>query len=293
MGGALVPGMGQRTTFTDSEGRWSFGNVMDGAYVVTALAPVERQPRSADGPPDREQLFRESRQRFLVAQQELTVAGADLSGVGLSISGPGSIVGRVETDNNTALPANLVLFVEMLARLLGLGRHFRSVLSRTGPSVSAMCKAATSTSDSCSHPIRNISSKSVQANGDDPKQTALKVTEGAEAGPVQIVISEGVGTVTGRVLSEDGKQGMENVVVLLAPVAAEKQRFRTAYLSTRSASDGSFSISGPPGDYFIFARHRDDLPAIVNPDFVRRAAPTASRVVLASGETKRINVRRQ
>lgn len=293
MGGALVPGMGQRTTFTDSEGRWSFSNVMDGAYVVTALAPVERQPLRSAPPPDREQLFRESRQRFLVAQQELTVAGANLSGVSLDISGPGSIVGRVETDTDTPLPVNLVLFVEMI-----------SPASRPGPPLPVRVRPDGTFSFSDVQggdvyvgfvlaPDSKYFIKSVKSNGDDPQQTPLKITEGAEAGPVQIVISEGVGTVTGRVLSEDGKQGMDNVVVLLAPVAAEKQRFRTAYLSTRTAPDGTFSISGAPGDYFVFARHRDDLPAIVSENFVRSAAETASRIVLASGVSKRIDLRRQ
>lgn len=98
---------------------------------------------------------------------------------------------------------------------------------------------------------------------------------------------------TGRVLSATGNQGMSNIVVLLAPVATDQQRFRTAYLSTRTTTDGAFSISGPPGEYFIFARQREDLPALVSEEFVRIAAPSATRVLLISGETKRLDLRVQ
>jgi hypothetical protein len=38
--GPLVPGMGQRTTVTSSDGSWSFRNVTAGDYEVTALNPI-------------------------------------------------------------------------------------------------------------------------------------------------------------------------------------------------------------------------------------------------------------
>lgn len=188
MGLALVPGMGQRTTFTDSEGRWSFSNVMEGSYVVTALAPAQREPRHPGEAPDREQLFRESRQRFLVAQQELLVAGADLSGVGLVISGPGAIVGRVETDNNAPLPEGLVLFVEMMGPATRPGPPLPVRVRPDGTFSFGDVQGGDVYVGFVLSPGSKYFIKSVRAIGGDPKRAPIRVTEGTEAGPVQIVI---------------------------------------------------------------------------------------------------------
>ncbi len=196
MGGALVPGMGQRTTFTDSDGRWSFANVMEGAYVVTALAPLATSGPGSRLPgeqPDREQVFRESRQRFLMTHEELAVAGADLNGLLLTITGPGSIVGRVETDDSTPLPSGLVIFLELISKG-----------SRPGPPLPVRVKPDGTFNFSnvqggdvyvgvVTAPDSKYFVKSIDANGNDLHGAPLKVLEGADNGPLRVVISQGVG----------------------------------------------------------------------------------------------------
>ena len=300
LGGALVPGMGQRTTEADSDGHWSFRSVMEGAYVVTALAPNSRPERPSSGGPqlrnsepvDREQAFRESRQRFLVTQEDVTVAGADISGLVMSISGPGSIVGSVETDNG-ALPPNLVIFLELIGKS-----------ERPGPPLPVRVKPDGSFSlsgiqggdiylSAALPPDSNYFVKSLTKNGDDLQRVSLKVLEGTEAGPVRLVIASGIGVLTGRVLSEKTGEGMSNLVVLLAPVESAKQRFRTAYLTARTAADGRYSVSGAPGEYFVFARQREDLPPIVTEAFVKSQAANAKRVLIVSGQRNQIDLRGQ
>jgi len=63
------------------------------------------------------------------------------------------------------------------------------------------------------------------------------------------------------------------------------------YLTARSSADGTFSITGAPGEYFLFARGREELPAIVSEEFVRTEGPKAQRVLLASDEQKQMEVR--
>jgi hypothetical protein len=311
LGGALVPGLGQRTARSDADGHWSFTNVTEGSYVVTALVPTSRSARLPNesrtpgspqlgppqlGPPDsepadREQAYRESRQRFLFAHQEVAVAGADLSGLPLAIVGPGSITGVVETDNGARLPADLVIFLE---------------LSRPGdrPSPPMPVRVKPDGSFSVSGiqggdvflalaltPASQYFIKSVTANGDNPQHTPLKVIEGAEVGPLRVIISTVTGSLSGRVLLDKSGQGLSDIVVLLAPVEPEKQRFRTTYLSTRTTSDGNYSLTGAPGEYFVFARRRDELPGIVTAEFVRAEAAKAQRVMLVSGERERLDLR--
>lgn len=299
--GPLVPGMGQRTTRSDADGHWSFTNVMEGSYVVTALTPTAQTarlsgpPRLSDGPQrepeDREQAYRESRQRFLFARQEVEVTGGDLGGLSLAIVGPGSITGRVEDDKGAPLPADLVVFLE-LSR--ADDRPGLPLPVRVKPDGSFSVNGIQGGDVFLSLALPQDSKyfvKSVTANGDDPQRTPLKIIEGAEAGPLRVMISSGVGQLSGRVLSDKSGEGLSDFVLLLAPVEPEKQRFRIAYLTARTAPDGAYSVNGAPGEYFIFARRREDLPPIVSDEFIRSEAAKAQRIVLVSGEPKRLDLR--
>ena len=271
----------------------------DGAYsefADDAAAPgPPRFSRPNDepqlGPQDREQAYRESRERFLFAHQEVEVAGTDLSGLALAIIGPGSIRGTVEAENGARLPTDLVVFMELsrAGDRPGLPLPVRvkpdGSFSVSGIQGGDVFVALALPQDS------QYFIKSVTANGDDPQRTPLKIIEGAEAGPLHVVISSGVGSLGGRVLSDQSGQGLSDFVLLLAPVEPEKQRFRIAYLTARTTPDGAYSVSGAPGEYFIFARRRDDLPAIVTDEFVRTESSKAQRVVLVSGEQKRLDLR--
>ncbi len=296
--GALVPGLGQRTTTTDAEGRWSFNNVMEGSYIATALdltstpRRMTRRPGDAPGlePSDREQAFRESRQRFLVAQQEVNVVG-EVQGLSLIIAGPGSIRGSVAREDGAPLPSDLVIFPELFREGSRPGMPLPVRVRPDGSFVVNGIQGGDVYVSAALAPGSRYSIKSMTATGDDPRRSPVKIIEGAEAGPLEIVISPGVGTLTGKVVSEQGGRGLGGYVLLLVPVETARQRFRTAYPTARTTADGSYSLNGEPGEYFILARRRDEFPPIVTEDFVRAATAKAPRVVLVSGEAKQFTVR--
>ncbi len=124
--------------------------------------------------------------------------------------------------------------------------------------------------------------ESVTAGESNLKRTPLQVVEGAETGPVRIKISAGFAVVSGRVLSKTG-EGLGDWVVLIVPADASEQRFRTSLLSVRTAPDGSFRVSGAPGEYLIVARNRNELPGMLAPG-VFRSMPDAERITLKPGE---------
>lgn len=291
MGGSLIPGMGQRTAHTDADGNWSFLNVMEGSYVVTALAPISRPARpNADEPPDREQAYRESRQRFLVKQQDVNVAGAELRGLELAITGPGSIRGVVETADGAALPSDLVIFLELVTEN-----------NRPGPPLPVRVNADGSFSFSdiqagdvyLSGALPQGSKyfiESVTAGGANLRRTPLKVIEGADSEPVRVKISSGLASVAGRALSSNG-EGMSGWVVVLVPSDQSEQRFRTSVLTVRTSPDGTYALSGAPGGYLIFARQREELPAILTPEFLRTGVADAQRITLKLGERKTVELR--
>ena len=296
--GPLAPGQGQRRTQTDSEGRWSFSNVMEGTYSVAALAPTAgslrgpRRPGEAPAlePQDREQAFRESRQRFLVGQKEVDVAG-DVAGLSLTIAGPGSIRGTVARDDGAPLPANLVIFLDLVREGSRPGLPLPVRVKPDGSFVMNDVQGGDVFVAAALPPGSQFSIKSLMAAGDDPSRTPLKIIEGAEAGPLEITISPGVGGLTGSVISEKGGEGLSNYVLLLVPVELTRQRFRSAYPTARTKPDGSYSLNGEPGEYFVLARQRDEFPPIITEDFVRSATAKAPRVTLVAGEQTKFTVR--
>ena len=292
LGAALVPGMSQRTTRTNAEGHWSFSNVAEGSYTITALSAPTRPTRPAGEPPDREEAFRRSRQRYLVAQQDIIVTGGNFTDLLLSITGSGSITGAVELDNGQALPPGLVIFVE-LVRAGG----------RPGPPLPVRVQPDGSFSFSevqggdvylsvAPPPGSNFFVKSVTANGKDLRSIPLNVIEDTIAGPVRVVLSLESARITGRVLA-DKNETASDFMVLLAPVESDKGRFRTGYFSTKSGTDGSYSVTVPPGDYFVFVRRRDKLPGIISEEFVKKEAGKAMRVNVAASEQKHLDLRAQ
>ncbi len=290
LGGFLIPAMSQRTTRTDQDGRWSFSNVMEGSYVVTALAPLVRPGRSGDEPIDREQAYRQSRQRFLVAQQDIIVAGGNMNDLLLSITGSGSISGFVALDNGQALPPGLVVFVELVREggLPGL-----PLPVRVQPDGSFSLSEVQGGEVFFSAALQNGSGffvKTVSVDGNDPRRTPLQVSEGTVVGPVRITLSTEMGRVTGRVLA-DKNDPLADVVVLLAPVEAEKQQFRTSYFTARAGADGSYSLVVAPGEYYVLARHSDQLPGMMTDEFLRNATQNAARLTIAPSEQKRLDVR--
>jgi len=50
-------------------------------------------------------------------------------------------------------------------------------------------------------------------------------------------------------------------------------------------------VSGAPGEYFVFAMRREELPAIVLEEFVRSLAANANRVVIVAGQSNRIDLK--
>ena len=118
----------------------------------------------------------------------------------------------------------------------------------------------------------------------------LNVIEGADAGPVRVLVSTDSARVSGHVGSEQ-KQALTDFVVMLIPAAEEKQRFRTTYFSSRVAVDGGYALNAPPGEYVLFARQRDQLPVLVSNDFIQKALENSERVTLAASDKKQIDLR--
>lgn len=285
--GSLIPGAGQRTTRTDADGRWSFKNIVEGSYEITALSPLIASSPTGDQPIDREEAYRRSRPRFSVVQQNVILAGGSLDNLLLSIPGSGSITGTVELDNGQALPAGLVLFFELARDGARPGPPLPVRVQPDGSFNLTEVQGGNVYIFAALPPGSNYFVKSVTSNGKDLRGTPLSVVEDAIAGPIQVVISDETARLRGRVSSASGA---DDFVVMLVPVGAGMARFRSAVLFVRTGADGSYSKVLAPGEYYVLARRREQLPSS-SEEFLSKEAAKATRVTIGPGEEKQLDLR--
>ena len=132
--------------------------------------------------------------------------------------------------------------------------------------------------------------ESITAGNANLRRSPLTVIEGADSETIRVKVSSGLASIVGRALSSNG-EGLSGWVVVLLPANPAEQRFRTSLITVRTSADGSYAVSGAPGEYLIFARQRDELPVIFSPEFLRAHILDAQLVTLKAGERTTLELR--
>lgn len=297
--GPLAPGMMQRQVETGPDGQWAFTNVEEGEYQVVALsasggrreiiAAPQSVPARPSGPPQMSrgprtpQFTPGPRPSYLMTMKEVNLVGEKLEGLVLTINGPGSIRGIVENDGGAPLPSNLVLYFEF-SRDNGLPG--RPVPVRVAPDGSFVMSDIQSGEAFVAAALQNGSEQfvaSAELDGISLFSDPLKIVEGAEVGPVRIKLSDKFAKVHGEVFL---KPSTPALAILFVPAEPGKQRFRTQYTVAKVGSDGSFSTSLVPGEYFVVFRRADEFQVVTQPELLKGLLPTAPRVAVSAGENK-------
>jgi hypothetical protein len=126
------------------------------------------------------------------------------------------------------------------------------------------------------------------ADGTNLMSAPLNVEEGAALSGVRIVLSSDVATLTGRVLSAQGAP-LRAAFFTLLPTDPVRRRLRTARLSTSTSPDGSFRVSGAPGEYLVVIFRSAQTAYELGEAAIEARAASAPRVTLATGEPKRMD----
>jgi hypothetical protein len=295
--GPLVPGMGQRSTVTASDGSWSFNNVRAGDYEITALNPIGgaavgpvvgmRMPAGQGGRPmlgSRGPSPIRARPRYSITQERISLLSSDVENLLLTMRGTGRIRGVVEMENGAPLPTDLVLFFEFADIGSRPARPEPVRVAIDGSFVFDDVQAGDRLVAAALQSGSDVYVASATRGGKDIRE-GISIVEGTEGTPVQIQLSTRFARVSGRVTSPTNDQ----IVVLFLPVEPWKQRFRTAYTAVQTAPDGSFTAKIAPGEYLVLARKRDQLPPLISSDFIQRLSGLM-RIALVADEQKAVEL---
>jgi hypothetical protein len=124
--------------------------------------------------------------------------------------------------------------------------------------------------------------KSARSGGVDLLTDDLTVVEGEQLEPIEVVVRQGTGTVSGTV--PVGDPG--HVIVLLVQPHGSRNFIRSTI-----ATQGNFTISGvPPGDYAIVALNDGDRLEYANPESLNPYLSDAEQISVRARGTTMVNL---
>jgi hypothetical protein len=135
--------------------------------------------------------------------------------------------------------------------------------------------------------------KRVTLNGEDVTDSGLEFKAGEDVNGIEIELTNRTTTITGTVTTSRGDAAKDYTVVVF-PVDQQKwtlpqNRWTT---STRPNQDGQFRVQNlPPGDYYACAVEYVAQGEWQDPEWLTRAAKTATPFTLGEGDNKNLDLK--
>lgn len=248
---------------TDAQGRWSASNLPDGVYTISVKPTA---------------LVSAKHERFVEKRQDLTIAGSDVENLAIEVSLGGRVSGHVTIEQGTARRSADIS--------IGVGSAIAKVEASGAFTVTGAAEGEFPLSVMI-RPPNVFYAKSIEVNGRDLLREKLQTKSGTEIKDVRVVIAP-ASVLTGRVLSASGRTPMSQIQVLLIPVdPSTSPAFARPNGSTNG--QGSFTVSGAPGEYFVVIWGRGEPLPPRDPDALK-TLPNTIRVTLGPAERKSIEL---
>lgn len=252
-------------TSTDQSGHWSLSNVPDGSYRLF-VQPSQIEPKP----------------RFVQREQELTVNGADIDDLLIEVSEGARLSGIVTVEGSGAS----VQFIDISANSYKQNATSSTRIDEAGKFALTGVPLGEILVSAFAYPEEKFYVKSIESNGAELLRGNLTLAEGDEIKDVRIVISTGVGVITGRVLSEIGDRPLARVDVMLRRIGEDGPRLFGGKITGVTDDRGVFTLSAAPGNYHVIAwRSADGSGAFAT------AMNKATLVTLSATERKEIVIR--
>jgi hypothetical protein len=260
-------------------GQFRINNVPPGRYVA--------QVRTVRGRTDNAALAE-------FARHDITVGVEDLDGVVLVTAPPARITGRIVSDSasaGTLKPQE----VSINARLVDV--------DAIGPGGTASARLNPDWTFEISNlfepRVLRISApqgwmlKAVSLNGQDITDTAIDVVPGQTVSGVQVVLTDRVTEVNGRI-ADARNNPVTDATVVIFPGDEEKWVYQSRFISAaRPDQDGRFHIRGLPPyeDYLAIAVQGLEDGQAGDPEFLATVREHATRLSLKEGDARTLDLR--
>jgi 5-hydroxyisourate hydrolase-like protein (transthyretin family) len=257
---------------TDNDGHWSIANVPDGSYRLFV------QPRQNDP----------LKPRFVQLEKDLVVDGTNIEDFLIEVSEGVRLSGVVVLEGNSASPQ----FTNVSVSSYKLHANSNARIDEAGKFALTGVPTGEIVVSAFVYPQDKFYVKSIEANGQDLLRTNMTIAEGDEIKDVRIVVSSGVGVITGRVLSQTGDKPVAGVNVMLRRTGDDKPRLYGGKISALTDERGVFTLSAAPGNYLVIAwRSADGPPALDTAMSKADREQGAAGVTLLPSSRKELDIR--
>ena len=285
-------------TETDKDGKFVLTGVAPGEYTVQvqsiaalmsaatqAMAVFSGEGKNAP-PPTVNREF---------ATAKVTVAGEDIAGLTIVATRGARARGRIVFEHGQ--PPDDLTSLRLVAQMRGVN----NVHMEMPPAMSLVKENGTFEMDGLAgaqtfefmDPPKGWFLKRITHDGTDITDKGYDFTPAEDTGGFEIVMTTRSQTVTGSVSNDKGETLKEYKVIVFPDDPEQWTGATTRSFGTAEPDgQGQFQVSGlPAGSYFAIAIDADDEVEWTEPDWLERAAKTATRFTLDEGATKRLELK--
>jgi len=271
----------------DDDGRFQIQDLPPGKYELTIDPPYSYEPPSEDG-----RLPEKKQPKLATSRRTIEIKDANVEEINVKLV-PGAVISGTVRFEGTKPPDEVSIAVYD-ADGNGTGRMARVTFTEKSPQ-----KASFEVEGVAGKRLEFYAwldgpyfLKSVRAGSRDALSEPLEIKEGETVDGVEILISDKVGTVKGRIRRSD--PNAEYRTVALLPVATTKFASARATRWDEPDDRGEFEIYAAPGEYFLVqlepANIFDDKEESWE-DWYKRLTANAEKITVKEGETKTVELR--
>lgn len=268
---------------SDEQGSWTFTNIPDGTYMVTAdpasgNTQEEIEDSAKPETPATSNRATSGRPALVLRRVEVTVSGGDLSGITIEVSEGGRVQGTLAAEGGDKKVLQGAA-VALSSRDGDAGAERYGYVQADG---SFMIDKVSPGEFYLSVPQLGdkFYVKSITAGSTDLMRDGLKIGSGASIDNVRIIISADVARLQGRIVSADDKKPLARASVVVVPSDPARWRLPGSYLPAVTDADGAFQITCAPGTYLVIPLGAGEDVRAIGEAFLKARAAGAKTVTL-------------
>ncbi len=278
-----------RVAATDENGRWMIKDLPKGSYEITVSPPYQSREQYRD---DEEKSNKKP--KFAEVSKEVKLEDKDILDLKTELPIQAFISGTIIVEGKKQLPKSISILALNEKRNKSFSSDYISP-EQTANKTSVDFRIDGLVEDKISlfgyiSENEGFYVKSIKHGNTDLMTSLVEIKEGQETKDVKIVLSDEVGTLKGKVQSDDGRFDFPRVFI--APVGMTENQVVNRIKSDVPNENGEFEIKAEPGEYFVyfFQKSSDDKEETWN-EWLQRLTKNAEKITIKAGETTKITLK--